>query len=161
MISERTDRVELREATPADHEFLFRVYASTRQDELAATGWAQAQLEAFLRLQSAAQESDYRFRFPGTGWQVIVVGSVPAGRLLVHRSPAAIRLVDIALLPEFRGAGVGTTLINQLLAEAAAAALPVDLQVLAWNPVRHHYLDLGFVETGSDGVYVAMRWRGR
>jgi len=161
MIAQLTDQVQLREATAADHEFLYRVYASTREQELAATRWAPAQVEAFLRMQSGAQESDYRFRFPASAWQVVMVGGVPAGRLFVDRSPAAIRLVDIALLPEFRGAGVGTLLINQVLAEAAAAGLPVHLQVLAWSPVRHHYLDLGFVDTDDDGVYVAMRWSGR
>ncbi|TMC13682.1 MAG: GNAT family N-acetyltransferase [Chloroflexi bacterium] len=158
MIAELTGRVELRAATPGDHEFLFQVYASTRADELAATGWAPAQVEVFLRMQSGAQESDYLFRFPGSSWQVVLVDGVRAGRLFVDRSRAAIRLVDIALLPEFRGVGVGTFLINHVLAKAAAAGLPVELQVLAWSPVRHHYLTLGFVETGSDSVYIGMRW---
>ena len=53
-------------------------------------------------------------------FDVIEVDGAPAGRLYVDRRPGDLRIVDIALLPEFRGRGVGRRLLTDLQAQAAA-----------------------------------------
>ena len=55
-----TDAVELRPARPQDAELLFRVYASTRAQELSVVAWDERQKEAFLRAQFEAQDRLYR-----------------------------------------------------------------------------------------------------
>ena len=98
----------LRPVEPDDREFLYRVYASTRTEELAVVPWDDAQKDAFLRAQFDAQDAWWRENYGGASFDVIVVDGEPAGRLYLHRGDTEIRIVDIALLPEHRGKGVGT-----------------------------------------------------
>ncbi len=100
--------IALRSVEPGDEEFLYRVYASTREAELAQVGWGEAQKAAFLRMQFEAQARYYREHYTETEFSVIVVDDHPAGPLYVARWPEEIRIVDIALLPEHRGMGIGT-----------------------------------------------------
>ncbi len=85
--------------------------------------------------------------------------SVPAGRLYVQRWPKEVRLVDIALLPDFRKRGVGTELIRRLFSEAAGAGKPVTIHVEVFNPARALYERLGFAPKGEQGMYVLMEWK--
>lgn len=148
----------LRPAGPADAEFLFRVYASTRYEELAPLGWPAAQVEAFLRMQFRAQDTHYRTHFPAAAFDVILVAGEPAGRLYVDRRRDEIRVVDISLLPQYRGRGAGTALFGALFAEAAAAGVPVRIHVEALNPARRLYDRLGFVPIDTTGVYHLVEW---
>lgn len=148
----------LRPAEPEDEPFLFRVYASTRADEMAAWGWDAAQQEAFLRMQFTAQHLNYRAQFPDADHRVIIAGGHPAGRILVDRTGQGILLVDIALLADCRNAGIGTALIRDLQREATEAGLPVDLHVLKTNPAARLYERLGFQATDDDGIYLQMKW---
>jgi GNAT superfamily N-acetyltransferase len=150
--------IDLRPAGPDDAEFCYRVYASTRYEEVAPLQWPPEQVEAFLRMQFRAQDTHYRQHYPDATVDVILVGGVPAGRLYVDRWPAEVRIVDIALLPQFRGAGVGTFLLTRILAEAEVAGLRVSIHVETFNPARRLYQRLGFVKTGSAGVYDLMEW---
>jgi len=136
-----------------------RIYASTREEELALTSWDEAQKRAFLEAQFAAQDTWYRERYPGATPDVIEVGGTPAGRLYVHRREREIRLMDIALLPEFRGQGLGSSLLADLFAEAAAAGRTVTIHVEEYNPARRLYERLGFRKIGEHGVYHLMEWR--
>lgn len=151
--------VVLRAARPDDESFLRSVYASTRADELALLSWTEAQTDAFLRMQFTAQETSYRRQWSGAAFQVIDVDDRPAGRLYVARCAGEIRVLDIALLPEYRGAGIGTRLLQDLQAEGEAAGRPVRLHVLVANDrARGLYRRLGFHMVGGDGVRLALEW---
>ena len=71
-----------------------------------------------------------------------------------------IRLVDIAVLPEFRNQGIGSFALGRLLDEAKSKGKYVDLQVLKTNsPAIRLYERFGFENTGEDDLYLAMQWR--
>jgi ribosomal protein S18 acetylase RimI-like enzyme len=148
----------LRLETPADREFFFRVYAGTREDELAQVDWDDAQKQAFLRMQFEAQDRYYRENYPGYEFQVIQVGDQPAGRLYLHRRPDEIRIMDIALLPDYRRQGIGTRVLRALQAEAQDRALPVTIHVERFNPALRLYERLGFQFVEDRGVYWFLRW---
>jgi ribosomal protein S18 acetylase RimI-like enzyme len=150
--------ISLRPIRPEDRDFLFRVYASTRQEELALTAWDEEQKRVFLEGQFAAQDAWYRERYPGAALDVIVAGGVPAGRLYVHRREREIRLMDIALLPEHRGRGIGSSLLHDLVAESAAAGKRLTIHVEEYNPARRLYERLGFRKVGEHGIYHLMEW---
>ena len=152
------DSVALRPAGPSDTEFLYEVYASTRAEELAPVPWSAAQKDTFLRQQFGAQDAHYRQQRPETEFLVILDGGEPIGRLYVHESADQLMLMDIALLPEHRGQGIGARLVEALLARARARDVPVTLHVEAENPARRLYERLGFVDEGEDGFYRRMRW---
>jgi ribosomal protein S18 acetylase RimI-like enzyme len=150
--------VACRAVAPGDEELLYRIYASTRVEELAPVPWTAAQKEAFLRMQFRAQSEDYAANYPDAAFLVLLVEGTPAGRLYVDRRNDEVRIIDIALLPEHRGAGIGGALLRGLLAEAAAAGKPVRIHVERMNPALRLYDRLGFRRTGDDGIYFLMEW---
>jgi GNAT superfamily N-acetyltransferase len=148
----------LRPATPDDAEFLYAVYASTRQEELALSGWGEAEVQTFLREQFRLQDHHYRTHFEGAEYWVIEAGGSPAGRLYLHQRPEALVLVDIALLPAWRGCGIGERLVRDVLERAAGLGFPVELHVEYFNRAQTLYLRLGFVAGAVNGPYIQMRW---
>ena len=97
--------VALRPIRDDDEPFLESVYASTREEELARVPWTAEQKTAFVAIQFAAQSAHYAEHYAGMTADVVLVDGEPAGRLLVARWAQEIRIVDIALLPPFRGRG--------------------------------------------------------
>lgn len=139
-----------------DQEFLFRLYAGTRQHEIAAFGWPEAQQQAFLRMQFNAQQRWYEMSYGQADHQIIERDGAPIGRLMVLRQPGSVLLVDIALLPELRGQGIGGELIGKLIEECEQQKLPLRLQVQRVNPAQRLYERLGFRKTGEDQMYFQM-----
>ena len=139
-----------------DGDFLYRVFASTREDELAPLGWGEAQKAAFLRTQFTAQDRHYRAAYSDAEYFVILRDGEPVGRLYLHRGPAELHVLDIALLPEHRRAGVGGGLLRELIAEADREAKAVRLYVERNNPALRLYERLGFTRIGDTGVYLHM-----
>jgi ribosomal protein S18 acetylase RimI-like enzyme len=152
------DQVTLRTATDDDRDFLVCVYASTRDEELSLVDWAEGHREAFVRMQFDAQDQQYRQLNPAASFDVITVGGRPAGRLYVDRRPTDIRIIDISLLPDFRGAGIGGALIASLMDEAAASNRTLSIHVEVHNRAAELYARLGFVAVAEHGVYRRMEW---
>ena len=147
-------RVSLRPAAESDHDFLRVLFLSTREQELAALpGGADAHRRLFDG-QFSAQLHSYRHAFPQAVDAIIEVLGIAVGRLYVDRVQGTLHLVDISLLPEYRGRGIGTALIRALLDEAASVSGAVKLSVAASNPARRLYERLGFRTVGSDGIYL-------
>ena len=116
--------------------------------------WDDAQKDAFLRSQFDAQDAWWREHYAGASFDVVLVDGEAAGRLYVHRGPSEIRIVDIALLPEHRGSGVGTSLLRDLLAEADASGKSVTIHVERMNLALRLYERLGFAVAEDKGVYL-------
>jgi ribosomal protein S18 acetylase RimI-like enzyme len=146
----------LRPAVGADRAFLVELYAGLREPELAHVAWDDDQKRAFVEHQYAAQDAHYRSNYPGATLDVVELDGERAGRLYVHRGPSDIRIMDIALLPAFRGLGIGTALLRTLVDEADASGRKLSIHVEANNPARALYDRLGFRPAGEHGVYVLM-----
>ncbi|MDO8189398.1 GNAT family N-acetyltransferase [Conexibacter sp. JD483] len=145
--------IALRPATPQDQPFLLRVYASTREQELAQVPFTPEQKAAFVGQQFQAQSVHYARHYGDASFDVVEVDGAPAGRLIVARAEETLLIVDVALLPEFRGAGIGTRLLAPLLAEADAAGKRISIHVERENPAQRLYARLGFAPVADEGVY--------
>lgn len=150
--------IALRPVAPTDAPFLYRVYASTREPEMALVDWTAEQKAAFLQMQFAAQDRYYHETLPDVAYQVVLWDGQPAGRLYVGRWPAEIRVVDIALLPEYRSHGIGSALFRDLMAEAREAGKALRIHVERFNPAQRLYARLGFVQIADEGVYLFLEW---
>jgi ribosomal protein S18 acetylase RimI-like enzyme len=150
--------VALRPETPGDEGFLRAVYAWTRAEELERTPWNDEQKAAFVAMQFEAQRAYYREVYPDAAYDVVVIDGQDAGRLYVARLPEEIRVVDISLLPEFRGRGIGATLLGDVQAEAAASGRKVVIHVEQQNRAKNLYVRLGFVPVEDLGIYLRMEW---
>jgi ribosomal protein S18 acetylase RimI-like enzyme len=150
----------LRPETEADVEFLAALYASTREEEMAlVTDWTDEAKMAFLRSQFDAQTEHYKKHYSAAEYWVIERDGAPVGRLYLHYQPKDLRIVDIALMPEWRRHGVGRRILTQLLADAQAAGRNVSLHVEKFNPALKLYYDLGFKEIGEYGYYYLLEWQ--
>jgi GNAT superfamily N-acetyltransferase len=147
-----------RPAQAEDAAFELALFASTRADEVAAWGWTAEQAAWFLRMQFNARQHSYAQAYPAADDQIIQVGERPVGRLLVDRADDTWALVDIALLPEAQGAGIGTALLLHLQAEAASLGKPLRLTAEKRGRAAQWYARLGFEPVGEDDFYVAMVW---
>jgi len=150
--------ISLRPATEADYDFMRLLYHSTRAEEMQHFPFDDAQKKTFLDQQFAAQFEHYAIHYPTCHRNIIERDAKPIGRLWIDEWPAEIRLVDIALIPECRAGGIGSTLLHEVLARGAAAGKPVTIHVEAFNPALRLYQRLGFEKVDTNGVYFLMRW---
>lgn len=154
-LSDLPSGITLRPVRSNDRDFLLQVYASTRDEELAPVPWTDAEKASFLQQQFDAQSEAYG-AYSDAEFLVILVDGAPAGRLYVARWTDEIRIMDIALLPEFRGRGTGTRLLRDLLGEAARTRRRLSIHVEKHNPALRLYQRLGFAPAAERGVYVLM-----
>ena len=151
--------IQLRPSLPEDRDFIFQLYASTREEELRPFGWNAAQQEAFLRMQFNAQQQWYASTYSTAGSQIIEKDHEPIGRMIVQREPSTWRLIDISLLPPHRGHGIGAELIRALIQQCGESGAVLQLQVLNTNPAQRLYSRLGFIKTREDQLYTQMELR--
>ena len=139
-----------------DMDFIERVYGSTREKELSTTNWTQEQKRSFVIMQSVAQLSEYRSKYQGATYEVILVKKKPAGRLFLWETDNEIRIVDIALLPEFSGKGIGKKILTGIIEAARKKHKAITLHVLRDNPAIRLYESLGFrtVHDKDDRVFM-------
>ena len=149
----------LRDVRPEDKAFLLNVYASSRETEMALVPWSNEQKQNFLASQFAAQDTDYRERRPDADYKIVLLDDQPIGRIYVQREDDAIQIMDLTLLPEHRGAGIGTALLKRLLDEGAKLRKPVRIYVESFNPSLRLFGRLGFAPLGGDSINLLLEWR--
>lgn len=150
--------VALREATSADEPFLRALYRGVRAPELAQTAWGEERRRAFCDAQFDLQDQWYRSHYDGARFLVIERDGAPIGRLYLHRSAGELRVIDVALVAQARGQGLGTALVRGLQEDARRAGLALTLHVESFNPARALYARLGFRDDAVEGLYVRLRW---
>ena len=150
--------ISLRSANERDEGFLRLVYAESRRQELDQVEWPDGAREEFLRGQFDAQAAHYVKHYPGADFLIVEHEGRPAGRLYVRRSPPEIRIMDIALVPEVRGKGIGAALLQQLIDEGRASARIITIHVEKFNPALRLYERLGFRAVDDRGAYWFLQW---
>jgi ribosomal protein S18 acetylase RimI-like enzyme len=150
--------LSLRPVTADDEDTLLKIYASTREEEMQqVTDWTPEQKEMFLRWQLEMQRRDYETRFPAADYQLILFKGKPAGRLWVARTPEQIRLLDIAILPEFQKRKIGTYLLRNLIRESEETGTPLRHMIYKLNTgARRFYERLGFRLIEDERMYLLM-----
>lgn len=153
--------VELRPADSRDEAFLFEVYAASRREPLAPLGWDRTTVDAFLRTQYEAEQRDWSNHHAGAECHVILRDGMPVGRLYLARGEHEMRVMDITLLPEWRGQGIGTALLGELLDEASRTRRTVRAHVERGSPAVRLYRRLGFLHAATRGNTFLVEWTPR
>lgn len=148
--------ITLRPAEEKDHAFIEKVYRSTREEELKLTDWTELQKRAFVLMQLKAQLSGYKTKFPGTVFQIIMYKKKPAGRFYTWENENEIRIIDITLLQQFRGKGIGTFLLDDLIKRSNKIQKIISLHVLPSNPAMSLYRRMGFIHIKNNGLHYYM-----
>jgi ribosomal protein S18 acetylase RimI-like enzyme len=149
----------LRAAGPDDMKFLHRLYRSLRSAELAMVDWSSEQKAAFCDSQFALQHQHWIEHFP-RGWFLILARrGVPIGRLYIDPPGDDYRIIDIGLLPDWRGKGLGEALLTGVQRLAQRDGVPVTLAVLHENQrAEALYRRLGFLPGTPTARDIPMRW---
>ena len=151
-------KITLRPVSDADEEFILAVYASTRAQEMALVPWSPEQKDEFVRMQFRAQKQHYAAEYPRARHEIICVEGAPVGRLYCDRSAEAIHILDVTVLPQHRGAGIGAELLRTLLDEAAGSGKPLTIFVENFNRSLRLFERLGFQRAEEKGFQFLLRW---
>ncbi len=155
----RTQGFTLRPEREADIHFLMQLYASTRAHDMALVpDWTDEQRQAFLTSQFRAQRIHYHTHFPACRFDVLAFSGAPMGRLYLDARPSSLHIIDIALLPEWCGRGIGTVILQALTGAARAQGKRVGIFVERNNPALRLYRRLGFTAVADHAVYLEMEW---
>lgn len=149
--------VNLRALQATDMAFIERLYAGSRAFEMSHSGWPAEQIAAFLGQQCHIQHTYYQTHYPDGQFLIIEHEGQAIGRLYLFWGQASLNLIDITLLPDYQGKGIGTALIQAQLHKVDAQGLGVDLFVEPYNPALRLYTRLGFYANGDSGVYQRLR----
>jgi len=148
----------LRPETDDDIPFLMDLYGTTREQELAQVDWTQAQKGAFIAHQFNAQRIHYRGQISGCTFEVIEKRGVPIGRLYLQERETRLHIVDIALMPDSCGQGIGSAILSAMIETAGGRGKGVGIFVEKYNPALRLYRRLGFTEIQNTDIYFEMEW---
>ncbi len=152
--------LSLRAATAADEEFLKAVYADSRRNELSALGWTRREEDDFFAMQFQMQKNAYRMQFPNAEYLIVESANDCVGRLIIEHRHEEIRIVDVAVLAEFRNQGIGAELIRKLKSEAEKAEKFLFLCVLKTNEAAIRFYEReNFVVAEETELYSYLHWR--
>jgi ribosomal protein S18 acetylase RimI-like enzyme len=158
---ERSAKLGLRFRPVVDEDdvlFVGRVYASVFKDMLEDVPWNDGQKAYFLLLQFRKEHEFYQENHPEADWLVVSFRDTDVGRLYIECHPDEHHIIDIALMPHFRGRGAGEALLRDLMDEAARVGKPLSAEVPKKGRAMALYRRLGFVSTDDHGASERMRW---
>ena len=152
--------LSLRTATDADFAFQRILFETARPDAALFAVWPEAMRVPFLDQQFHFQTVHYSRAYPDADRLIVCARDEPIGRLIVDRAADVWCIVDIALLPAWRGRGIGAQLLRMVQAAAAASGMrTMRLTVDAGNAAQRLYTRLGFVMTDEAPPNIAMAWQ--
>jgi GNAT superfamily N-acetyltransferase len=150
--------VSLRPESAEDASFIDELVIAVRETE---PGFRDLPVEERTRLlieQSQLQQADYRRKFPQAHFLVIVASGKLVGRFYVNHTSNHIRVVELSILPDYQGHGIGIQLMKSVLAEGTRTGLPVRLSMAIGNPVLSFYDKLGFGVVAKTDSHHGMEW---
>lgn len=140
------DDLSERGASPDDVEWLVDLRLATMSEHFRRSGQV---------LSVADQRGRVLQEFSSI--RIVQLGGLDVGMMKVVRSPDVWHLVQIQLLPQYQGRGLGSSLVGGLLKDARRAGVAVSLHVLKVNPAKRLYERLGFQVVSDLGHSYEMR----
>jgi ribosomal protein S18 acetylase RimI-like enzyme len=151
----------LRPECDDDRAFRFDLFCRSRPPEWAQMRFEPELLATLMESQFRAQAESYRGQFPQARFDIVLLGDAPVDRIVVDRTGDRLHVVDLAILPAWRGRGIGTALLHALMKEAEAGGMPVCLGVAVGNDLALRlYRRLGFSVVAETPAQLGLEWRG-
>lgn len=139
-----------------DMDLLYQIYRSTRIEEMGQSGWTFEEVENFIQMQFQLQHTQYMEHYNGAAFDIIIFEGKDIGRLYVDRWSKEIRIIDIALIANYRRKGIGSQIMGDLIKEADEKNHLLSLHVEHNNPAMGLYKKMGFEKIKEVGVYYLM-----
>ena len=145
-------KIARRPVSKEDEGFVRQLIMQMVMDELGAAMWPEAVRGPLLEMQYRARQEGIRSNWADAEQEIVLVEGRPVGWVVIARRQDAIHLVEIAVVSEHRGRGLGTARIQEVLEESDRTGKPVRLSVATTNPANRLYQRLGFHRAGGDEV---------
>jgi len=140
--------VAYRQATQEDADFLYRLHRAALRNYVVQT-WGE--------WDEGWQKTQFLERFCAEYSLILIVEGQDVGVLRLERGPDEWFVAVLEILPQWQGKGIGTSVLQSILKEAAVRQKPVALQVLKVNPARRLYERHGFRSVGETPTHIKMR----
>ncbi len=135
-------QISFRPVHTQDFDFLWKLHVLSFKAYVEEIwGWDETQ-----------QIEMFKTRFDPQHSQIIQADGQDVGRLDIEYQTDEIFLSLIAILPDYQGQGIGTSIIQSLIEKAYAQAKLLTLRVLRPNPAQYLYKRLGFEVVKEDEV---------
>ncbi len=154
-----TDEIILRPRRADEENFWREVFCDAVRTHFEALNLPENELNNLLEFQFQAQNLDYEKNYPQASNDVILYKNEPAGRLIISTEDNDLHLIDIAVLSEFRGRGIGTKILQWLFEQSRRTKLPIRFYVEKINPAFRLYERLGFKTVADVTSHFQMEWR--
>lgn len=149
--------INRRREAAEDEAFLRRLVIDTVARELGADAWPEPMRAHLLGIQFEGRRHSHRANYPGSVSEVIEADGEDAGWIVMTTMPHEVRLVEIMVAEAFRGKGIGSAVIGEVLAAAESAGKPARLHVNVTNSAAIRlYERLGFRRIDGDEVQQLM-----
>ena len=132
-------QIALRPAAPQDFEYCKRLY-------FGEMNWIIDQ----LHLDRVAQAASFQQQWVPTEVRIISLDGSDVGWLQSITQNDGIFVAQLFVDGPFQRRGIGTEVMNRVIADAARANLAVRLELVKINPALRLYERLGFHITGED-----------
>ncbi|MBV8187076.1 MAG: GNAT family N-acetyltransferase [Alphaproteobacteria bacterium] len=109
-------------------------------------------LERVFRYEPSRARRIFRAHFDEPGMRLILVDGTRSGCVGVRSAKSEVKIDSFYLERRLHNAGLGSRILEALLAEADALRLPVRLEVLHGSPAGRFYERHGFVKVGEDDI---------
>lgn len=117
---------------------------------MALVPWNDEQKNAFIKFQFEAQHQHYTSKYPPDSFKIIELEGERVGRLYLSELADEVRIIDLTILPERRGKGLGKRIITDILKQATK---PVRIYLESFNRSVGLFNELGFEIIDDEGVY--------
>jgi ribosomal protein S18 acetylase RimI-like enzyme len=145
--------ISRRSESLADEPFLHRLLLERTAQKLGLDHLPAPMREQILTMQVRLRLGSVRANYSDGSSEIILLNGQPVGWVFICETRGELRLVEIVVLSECRGQGIGAATIGEIIARAERASKPVRLRVDAMNTSAFRlYERLGFRRTGGDEV---------
>lgn len=141
------DQIGLRPAGENDFPFLYALHTATMKEYVEQTwGWD----EIF-------QETRFQETFVPGDTRIITLDGQDIGMLSIEERDAEVFLALIEIAPQHQHRGIGTAVIEKIIADGIRKSKPVLLHVLKVNPAKRLYDRLGFSVVAETPTHFHMK----
>ena len=154
------ERVTQRRAGSEDALLLYELFSTSRAVEFAAMGLTGEQYRPLLEMQYRGRAMTCAAQYPeAEDWIVCMEYGTAVGNYLLAGTSAGPRMIDLAVLPQWRGKGIGTQVLRQAAHRSAAAGEILSLRVMKGNQAMRLYTRVGFQVASEDETSCEMIWQ--